>query len=62
MKFISKKYWQGMENSVEQISIKFWGFYIIKRNLLQTVMVKHAHQNISKNIGENSHVKERRGR
>jgi len=33
MKIIRKKYWQGMKNFVEQISIKFGGFYSIKMNL-----------------------------
>jgi len=27
MKIISKNYWQDMKNFVEQISIKFRGFY-----------------------------------
>jgi len=38
MKIISKKYWQGMKNFVEQISIKFGGFYLIKMNLVETVL------------------------
>jgi len=28
MKIISKKYWKDMKNFVEQISIKFGGFFI----------------------------------
>jgi len=31
-------HWQDMKNFVEQISIKFGGFYIIKMNLVQTVL------------------------
>jgi len=38
MKIIYKKYWQDMENFVEQISIKFGDFYLIKMNLVQTVL------------------------
>jgi len=44
MKLISKKYWQAMKNFVslesheKQISIKFGGFYLIKMNLVQTVL------------------------
>jgi len=38
MKIMSKKYWQDMKTFVEQISIKFGGFYIIKMNLVQTVL------------------------
>jgi len=45
-----------MNNFVEQISIKFVGCYLIKMNLVQTVLklfklelYKQAHQNISKN-------------
>jgi len=35
MKIISKKY---TKNLVEQISIEFGGFYLIKMNLVQTVL------------------------
>jgi len=38
MKIISKKYWQDMKNFVEQISIKFGGFYLNKMNLVQIVL------------------------
>jgi len=38
MKTISKKYWQEMKNFVEQISIKFGGFYFIMMNMFQTVL------------------------
>jgi len=38
MKIISKKYWQGIKNFVEQISMKFRGLYLNKRNLVQTVL------------------------
>jgi len=38
MKIISKKYWQDMRNFVEQISIKIGGLYLIKMNLVQTVL------------------------
>jgi len=38
MKIISKKYWQNIKIFVEQISIKFGGFYLIKINLVQTVL------------------------
>jgi len=38
MKIISKKYWQGMKKFVGQILIKFWGFYLIRLNLVQTVL------------------------
>jgi len=31
-------YWQDMKNLVEQISIKLGGFYVIKINLVQTVL------------------------
>jgi len=31
-------YWQDMKNLVEQIPIKFKGFYVIKMNLVQTVL------------------------
>jgi len=34
--FISKKYWQDMNNFVKQISIKFVVFDVIKINLVQT--------------------------
>jgi len=33
MKIINKKYWQDMKKFVEQISIKFEDFYLIKMNL-----------------------------
>jgi len=32
MKIISKKYWQDMKNFIEQISIRFGGFCVIKMN------------------------------
>jgi len=35
---ISKKYWQDIKNFDEQISIKFGEFYLIKMNLVQTVL------------------------
>jgi len=39
IKIISKKYWQGMKNLVQQISIKFGDFYLNKgMNLVQTVL------------------------
>jgi len=38
IKLISKKYWQDIKSFVEQISIKFRGFYLIKMNLVQTVL------------------------
>jgi len=38
MKIISKKYWQNMKNFVQQISIKFAGFYLNRMNLVQTVL------------------------
>jgi len=38
MEIISKKYWQDMKNFVEQISIKYRGFYLIKMNLVQTML------------------------
>jgi len=38
MKIISNNYWQDMKNFVEQISKKFRGFYLIKMNLVQTVL------------------------
>jgi len=38
MKIVGKKYWQVMKNFVEQISIKFGSFYLIKMNLVQTVL------------------------
>jgi len=34
MKVISKKYWQDMKNFVEQISMKFRGFYLIEMNVV----------------------------
>jgi len=37
MKITSKKYRYDMKN-VEQISIKFGGFYLIKMSLVQTVL------------------------
>jgi len=38
MKIISKKYCQDMVTFVEQISIKFGSFYVIKMNLVHTVL------------------------
>jgi len=38
MKIISKKYWQDIKNFVEQISIQFRDFYLIKMNLVQIVL------------------------
>jgi len=39
-----------MKQFVEQISIKFGGFYLIKMKLVQTVLQKKAHQNIGENL------------
>jgi len=38
IKIISKKYWQDMKNFAKQILIKLGGFYLIKMNLIQTVL------------------------
>jgi len=38
MKIIGKMNWQDIKKLVEQISIKFWGFYLIRLNLVQTVL------------------------
>jgi len=35
---IIKKYWQDMKNVVEQISVKFAGFYLNKMSLVQTML------------------------
>jgi len=44
MKIISKKYWQDMKNFIEQISIKFGGFYLIKM-IYKKLYYRQAHQN-----------------
>jgi len=31
-------YWQDMKNFIEQIPIKYGGIYVIKMNLVQTVL------------------------
>jgi len=35
-------YWQDMKNFVEQIPIKFEGFFVIKRNLVQNAIDKYT--------------------
>jgi len=35
---LNAAYWQDVKNFVEQISIKLGGFYLIKMNLVQTVL------------------------
>jgi len=42
-------YWQGMKTFFEQIPLKFWGFCVIKTNLVQTVLVDN-HTKISVEI------------
>jgi len=54
MKIISKNYWQDVKNFVQQISIKFGGVYL--RWIWFKLCCRQAHQNIDKNIGENSHI------
>jgi len=55
MKIIRKQYWQDIKNVVEQISIIFGNFSLIKLNLFQTLF-RQAHQNTGKNTGENSYI------
>jgi len=43
-------YWQDMKDFVEQIPIKFEGFYVIKINWYK-LCCRQVHQNIGKNIG-----------
>jgi len=38
-----------MKNFVEEFSIKFWGFHLIKFNLVQ-LCCRQAHQNIGENL------------
>jgi len=55
VKIISKKYWQDVKNFVEQILIKFRGFYLIKLVLFHTkisVVGRYSKDQISAdNIG-----------